>query len=108
VDSPFQDIVGTNFVPSDKECQRIRDFLEDAQKEVTDLTEELARLDALRKELSRKWQQLKEFIDAHLALVSPVRRLPEDIIRSIFVASLPLHRNPTISGQEAPLLLGQI
>ncbi|KAJ7919261.1 hypothetical protein B0H13DRAFT_254740 [Mycena leptocephala] len=108
MDSPFQDIVDTNFVPSDEECQKIRDFLEDAQKEVTDLTEELARLDALRKELSRKWQQLKEFIDAHLALVSPVRRLPEDIIRSIFVASLPLHRNPTISGQEAPLLLGQI
>ncbi|KAJ7919486.1 hypothetical protein B0H13DRAFT_245365 [Mycena leptocephala] len=108
MDSPFQDNLGTNFVPSDPECERIRDFLKDAQKQVTDLTEELARLDSLRKELSQKREQLKQFIDAHLALVSPVRRLPEDIIRAIFLASLSTHRNPAISSEEAPLLLCQI
>ncbi|KAJ7937066.1 hypothetical protein B0H13DRAFT_2648972 [Mycena leptocephala] len=108
MDSPFDDILRTNVVPSDSECKRIRDFLEGPQKEIVDLTRELKRLDSLRKEISHKRRQLKEFINDHLALVSPVRRLPEDIVRAIFIASLSSTRNPAISGQEAPLLLCQI
>ncbi|KAJ7922347.1 hypothetical protein B0H13DRAFT_2267580 [Mycena leptocephala] len=87
MDSPFDDILHTNVVPSDSECKRIRDFLEGPQKEIADLTRELKRLDSLRKEISHKRRQLKEFINDHLALVSP---------------------NPAISSQEAPLLLCQI
>ncbi|KAJ7181512.1 hypothetical protein C8R43DRAFT_969406 [Mycena crocata] len=108
MDSPFKDILYTNTVPSDTECDAIRVLLEDPRKEAATLTEELCRLDALRKETHRKRRQLKQFIDAHLALLSPVRRLPEDILRSIFVACLPSTRNPALSGSESPLLLSQI
>ncbi|KAJ6559988.1 hypothetical protein B0H19DRAFT_890834, partial [Mycena capillaripes] len=108
MDSPFIDILHTNALPSDSECQRIRHFLADSEKELDHLTEELERLDALRKEILQKRRHLQEFIDAHRALLSPVRRLPEDIVRAIFMASLPSTRNPAISGQETPLLLCQI
>ncbi|KAJ7646476.1 hypothetical protein FB45DRAFT_712843, partial [Roridomyces roridus] len=47
-------------------------------------------------------------VDSHTALVSYPRRLPVDIVREIFVACLPAHRNAVMSAQEAPLLLSRI
>ncbi|KAJ6559909.1 hypothetical protein B0H19DRAFT_1375865 [Mycena capillaripes] len=108
MDSPFQDILHTNIIPSDFDCQRICNFLPNPEKELENLTEELARLDALRKDILRKRRELRKFIDAHRALLSPVRRLPEDIVRAIFMACLPSTRNPTLSDQDAPLLLCRI
>ncbi|KAJ7053857.1 hypothetical protein C8F01DRAFT_1165019 [Mycena amicta] len=45
-----------------------------------------------------------EFIAAHRALVSPMRRMPDDILRSIFVASLPRNRGAAISSDETSTL----
>ncbi|KAJ7919488.1 hypothetical protein B0H13DRAFT_2656772 [Mycena leptocephala] len=87
MNSPFQNTLGTNFVSSDQECERIRDFLEHAQKEVADLTEELARLDSLRKVLSQGGSSWRN---------------------SLTYISRWCRQNPVISGEEAPLLLCQI
>ncbi|KAF8138062.1 hypothetical protein K438DRAFT_1427370, partial [Mycena galopus ATCC 62051] len=52
--------------------------------------------------------QIQAYIDSNKALISHPRRLPPDIVREIFVACLPVHRNAVMSAQEAPLLLGRI
>ncbi|KAJ6573388.1 hypothetical protein DFH09DRAFT_1362051 [Mycena vulgaris] len=108
MNSPVKDILYTNAVPSDVACESIRHFLEGPQKELAYLTEEITRLESLLEEASSKREHLKQFIDAHLASVSPVRRLPGEILGTIFVAALPSTRNPAISSDEAPLLLCQI
>ncbi|KAJ6478820.1 hypothetical protein C8R47DRAFT_1219364 [Mycena vitilis] len=51
---------------------------------------------------------LGAYVAAHRALVSPARRLPLDILREIFAARLPTHRNCVMSASEAPVLLGRI
>ncbi|KAJ7508757.1 hypothetical protein B0H11DRAFT_1962472 [Mycena galericulata] len=101
MDSPFKGILHTNAVPTDPDCEIIRDFLENPRQKLTELTEEITRLQSLQDELNH-------FIDAHLALVSPARRLPDDVVRAIFMASLPSTRNCALSGDEPPLLLCQI
>ncbi|KAJ7108134.1 hypothetical protein C8R44DRAFT_636529, partial [Mycena epipterygia] len=106
--SPFTDILHTNAVPSDADCDNIRNLLQAPRQEVAYLKEEISRLQSLMDEAIRKRDELKQFIDAHLALVSPARRLPDDIVRAIFTASLPSARNPTITGDEPPLLFSQI
>ncbi|KAJ7881264.1 hypothetical protein B0H14DRAFT_2705131, partial [Mycena olivaceomarginata] len=106
--SPFQDILHTNTIPMDAECDSIHALLRGPRKEVVDLTEEIARLQSLVEKASQKRAKLEEFIDAHLALVSPFRRLPDDIVRAIFLATLPLTRNCTLSHMEGPLLLGRV
>ncbi|KAJ7500307.1 hypothetical protein B0H11DRAFT_1800691 [Mycena galericulata] len=106
--SPFDDILYTNAVPSDAECQRIHDLLVGPQKEAAVLAQEVVRVQSLLDELTTKRDQLNAFIDAHLALVSPVRRLPDDVVREIFVATLPSDRNAIMSEEEAPLLLSHI
>ncbi|KAJ7253524.1 hypothetical protein C8J57DRAFT_1473845 [Mycena rebaudengoi] len=98
-------MLNTNIIPDDAECQQIRDFLVDPRKEAAHLAEQIARMQKVIEDLTRKRDDLTEFIDAHEALVSPARRLPDDVVREIFVASLPANRNCAISSQESPLLL---
>ncbi|KAJ6524682.1 hypothetical protein DFH09DRAFT_1189251 [Mycena vulgaris] len=106
--SPFETILQTNIVPSDADCQRIRDFIAGPRRECAELNDEISRMQKLLNELTQKRDALDDFIAAHLAMVSPARRLPEDIIRDVFVACLPSHRNPFIISNESPLLLCQI
>ncbi|KAJ6561753.1 hypothetical protein B0H19DRAFT_991736 [Mycena capillaripes] len=105
METPYKDILHTNTVPSDTDCQRIRELLVGPRKEVADLTAEIKRLQALINELSEKRDHLNDFIDPHLALISPTRRLPADVVAEVFAACLPADRNAIMSSAEAPLLL---
>ncbi|KAJ6561748.1 hypothetical protein B0H19DRAFT_1068488 [Mycena capillaripes] len=105
MDSPFKEILHTNAVPSDPDCQRIRELLVGPQKEVAELTAEIERLLGLISQLSKKRDHLNDFITPHLALISPTRRLPADVVTEVFSACLPADRNAVMSGAEAPLLL---
>ncbi|KAJ6598529.1 hypothetical protein B0H10DRAFT_734392 [Mycena sp. CBHHK59/15] len=107
MDSPFKDILHTNAVPSDADCQRIRAFLVGPRTEAEELTLKIGRIQAMLDDLTRKRDQLVNFIDAHLALVSPVRRLPDDVVQEIFEASLP-SKYAVMDGAESPLLLCQV
>ncbi|KAJ7111850.1 hypothetical protein C8R44DRAFT_882897 [Mycena epipterygia] len=102
--SPFSRFFSTNTVPSDAECEAIRHFLSDLEKDFATHTGEVARMQGLLDQC----QRLRESMEAHQALVSLARRLPEDIIREIFLACLPSSRNAVMSAREAPLLLGQV
>ncbi|KAF7357905.1 hypothetical protein MVEN_00836800 [Mycena venus] len=57
--------------------------------------------------LSEERDALSAYVEAHEALVSPIRRLPLDILEEIFMACLP-DRNCVMSAQEAPVILGRI
>lgn len=40
--------------------------------------------------------------------MAPIRRVPSDILRTIFEHCLPTHRNPTMAAIEAPVVLTQV
>ncbi|KAF8176670.1 hypothetical protein K438DRAFT_1485893, partial [Mycena galopus ATCC 62051] len=50
---------------------------------------------------------LKRPIDAHRAVISPMRRVPHDVLVEICISCLPSH-NALIDPAEAPLILGRI
>ncbi|KAJ6493328.1 hypothetical protein C8R45DRAFT_185855 [Mycena sanguinolenta] len=108
MESPFTPFLNTNFVPTDAQCDEIHAFLRGPRTELADVTEKIARLQTLIDDAARERDELEGLIDAHLALVSPVRRLPDDIMQEIFLAARPAGRNPAIISDEAPLLLCQI
>ncbi|KAJ7134921.1 hypothetical protein C8R43DRAFT_956149 [Mycena crocata] len=95
MDSPYQDILYTNTIPSDEECQRIRDIIATPMQELSNVTTEMSRLKIRLDQLADKRDQLTEFIDSHLALVSMARKVPHDIVREIFNAALPENGNLT-------------
>ncbi|KAJ6537945.1 hypothetical protein B0H19DRAFT_1181334 [Mycena capillaripes] len=106
--SPFEKVLHTNLAPSETECDTIRDLVGGWRKDYTRITADIVRLQSLVDEAARRQEELQHFIDAHLALLSPARRLPDDIIRGIFMEILPSTRNCSLSPDEAPFLLCHI
>ncbi|KAJ7197801.1 hypothetical protein GGX14DRAFT_573950 [Mycena pura] len=101
----YTEYLYTNFIPSDDECRRIRDLVGLKAQEFEKATDELERLQASVDRVTRKREQLQQFIDSHLALVSPARRLPQDILGEIFMACLSENGYASMKPSEAPLLL---
>ncbi|KAJ7153890.1 hypothetical protein C8R43DRAFT_1235295 [Mycena crocata] len=91
----------TGYVPSVPESVGI-------QANLASLSDELARLEALIRDLSSQRDKVQESIELQRALIAPIRRLPDDVLRELFLACLPTHRNAAMSPVEPPLLLCRI
>ncbi|KAL0568739.1 hypothetical protein V5O48_013248, partial [Marasmius crinis-equi] len=100
-DSPYPHILGTNHKPTTTESAAIHRFLEAPKAELFSIREKLAKLQA-------RSDQLDLLINQHRALTSPMRRMPDDILREIFVRCLPIDALPARDLLEAPLLLTRI
>ncbi|KAJ7086330.1 hypothetical protein B0H15DRAFT_740640, partial [Mycena belliarum] len=99
--SPFAQKLHTNYVPSETEAEAIKAHL-------IPHASEASRLQALIEDLCARRQRELDYIAAHKALVSPARRLPQDVLQEIFLACIPTARNAVMSAQEAPILLCRI
>ncbi|KAK7034525.1 hypothetical protein VNI00_012372 [Paramarasmius palmivorus] len=100
-DSSFTTYFGTNYAPSPQEVSDIQQLLVEPEKELKFLDEEFVRVYNQR-------IKLKTYIDNHRSLLSPIRRVPVDIIREIFAHCLPTLSLPTANVKEAPLLLTRV
>ncbi|KAJ7642570.1 hypothetical protein DFH06DRAFT_1477348 [Mycena polygramma] len=108
VETPYKDYLHSNFVPSEDECSRIRDHVAPNTQELEETTAAIFRLQASLDQMVRKRDQLEEYIDSHLALVSGARRLPYDILTEIFMACLPNAQYASMKSDDPPLLLCHI
>ncbi|KAF7376685.1 hypothetical protein MSAN_00085500 [Mycena sanguinolenta] len=106
--SPFASKLGTNYCPLDAEIPEIQALLVEPLSRLRSLDDRIAHLQKAIDELAQERTGVKAYVDAHQALLSPIRRLPLDILQEIFVACLPTHRNCVMSAGEAPVLLGRI
>ncbi|KAJ7441753.1 hypothetical protein FB451DRAFT_96336 [Mycena latifolia] len=106
--SPFTSKLGTNYCPRGEEIVQIRTLLIEPTLQLKHLDDEIAVLQKALDKLTEERTGISAYVDAHKALISPVRRLPLDIILEIFTACLPTHRNCVMSALEAPVLLGRI
>ncbi|KAF7296679.1 F-box domain-containing protein [Mycena chlorophos] len=92
---------GTNDALTDGELALLRETI----------APDVAQLAAIDAQLDRLLLERKTILDRiqpYQTLLSPIRRLPEDVLREIFVACIPLDRNCVMSEKEAPILLGHI
>ncbi|KAK1218643.1 hypothetical protein PQX77_018671, partial [Marasmius sp. AFHP31] len=100
IDTPFSHVLNTNYPPTIEEQRSILGLIRRPEEQIRLLDEEMSRLQA-------KQQTLKQFVDLHRALLSPIRRVSADVWRLIFVQTLP--DNPlglcTRTTKSSPLLL---
>ncbi|KAF7334839.1 hypothetical protein MSAN_00103800 [Mycena sanguinolenta] len=106
--SPFASRLGTNYCPTDEELLEINALLVEPTLRLKGLDDEITKLQKAIDKLAEERSRVAAYIEAHKALLSPVRRLPLDIIQELFVACLPTHRNCVMSASEAPVLLGRV
>ena len=101
-------LLRNNEVPSDTAIDEVTGLLQPLLKDCEDVDTEINRLDALLREQKAKRQEMQNAVDQYNIIISPVRRLPPDILQEIFWHCLPSHRNPVMISSEAPLLLTRI
>jgi hypothetical protein len=106
--SPFADRLSTNYGPINDEFEQITQLLIEPLNQLKDLDTEISRLQRITDELSIKRNQLADFITPHQALLSPIRRVPRDVLQEIFVRCLPTNHNAIMNHRDAPLLLGRV
>nr|GAT54886.1 predicted protein [Mycena chlorophos] len=107
--SRFADKLGSNYCPTDDETLEIKDLIFETKPQLTLLDTQIAALETSLAVLRTERQRVSGFIDAHQALLSPIRRLPDDLIREICLACcIPTERNCVLSSSEAPILLGRL
>ncbi|KAK7006196.1 hypothetical protein R3P38DRAFT_3037251, partial [Favolaschia claudopus] len=104
-ESSVEHLLHTNIVPAPQEYAAIPEILVEPRKKLAALDGEIQQIEQHLAEIRGKREVLAADIDAHVALLSPIRRIPEDVLRDIFVSSVPRTRNAVLSCSEAPLLL---
>ncbi|KAJ7592788.1 hypothetical protein C8J56DRAFT_482830 [Mycena floridula] len=70
--------------------------------------DEISRLTAAIDKLVLEREKLQSNVMAYKAVLAPIRLLPEDMLREIFVNCLPSNKPADIAITDAPLLLGRI
>ncbi|KAJ7888091.1 hypothetical protein B0H14DRAFT_2562469 [Mycena olivaceomarginata] len=104
LDSPslrdFHRLLTSNDVPLDSEIPFIRDIVSDGQKQVDALEAAIARL-------TRKRDEIAENIRQRRAILSPIRRVPPELVCKILVLSLSSDDDGDIAN-EPPWYLGHI
>jgi F-box-like len=98
----FEDRFGTNYAPTRDEIRAIQELVDAVEPLIVSLD---AEIEALRQGRAT----CASFVTCHRALLSPIRQMPPDILRTIFSHCIP-YTTPgnAMRSSEAPLLLAQI
>ncbi|KAJ7441751.1 hypothetical protein FB451DRAFT_1298533, partial [Mycena latifolia] len=77
--SPFTSKLGTNYCPQDEEIAQIQTLLVEPTLRLKRLDDEITVLQKVLDKLTEERTGISAYVEAHTALISPVRRLPLDI-----------------------------
>ncbi|KAG7089958.1 hypothetical protein E1B28_011583 [Marasmius oreades] len=73
-----------NYAPSSTEASLLSEWIEEAESEHGRYTGEIDRLRSIMKKLERERAYLQRYIDEYRTLLSPIRKLPPEILTEIF------------------------
>lgn len=97
--------LGTNYAPNDDEIKEVELCISGGLQRLEAIKDEAALIKVQLEGLLKESAEIHGLIRGHQALLSPIRQLPADLLREIFVACLPTDRNPTMCRDEAPMIL---
>lgn len=104
--SPYAHILHTNRAPSIDEIDAIKAYLLEPEAKLRRLEAEIGRMRVILDGLESEHVKLKLYVESHKALLSPIKRIPPELLQEVFVRCLPeSSRNCVMHAREAPLLL---
>jgi hypothetical protein len=109
LESPFSAFLRTNYSPTEKERGGIITFCLQPLQDIQDIQTEVRELEMRINDLCIKRQRLQALVDDHQALLSPIRKLPPEVLQIIFVECIdPYPSYPVMHPASAPLVLGRV
>ncbi|KAK7038240.1 hypothetical protein R3P38DRAFT_540815 [Favolaschia claudopus] len=100
--------LGTNYSPSDSEILQVKNLIAEPLRQLRALEAEIRQLQTTIAKLTAKREMLDAYVHPYQALISPVRRMPGEILAEVFLACLPTDRNCFMASSDVPILLGRI
>ena len=97
-----------NDVHSESAMLEVTESLKAPLSELQKVEAEIQRLGELMETMKMKGQNIQKIINDYNIILSPVRRLPADVLHEIFFHCLPTLHNPIVKYSESPLLLTRI
>ncbi|KIM41498.1 hypothetical protein M413DRAFT_445486 [Hebeloma cylindrosporum] len=104
----FAAFLQNNDVPAEFTILEVTESLNASLHELQKVDAEIQQLLELMETVEMRRQRIREVISDHKVILSPVRRLPPDVLHEIFFHCLPTDRNPVMKHSESPLLLTRI
>ncbi|KAK6996924.1 hypothetical protein R3P38DRAFT_2447328, partial [Favolaschia claudopus] len=106
--SPFASRLGTNYCPTRDEIRDIQRLIAEPTRQIDSLNEAIAHLQKALEKLEQNRTDLETYVEKHKALISPIRRIPLEILSEIFIlVCCPLGHRST-SESDPSLLLGSV
>ncbi|KAJ6538789.1 hypothetical protein DFH09DRAFT_1176245 [Mycena vulgaris] len=99
--SSFAPNLGTIYCPEDGEIAQIRTLLVEPTLRLERLGGEIADMQKAIDKLKEERDALIAYVEAHKALISPVRRLPLDVIQEIFLVDNDVTLNTPSLGETS-------
>ncbi|KAH9485840.1 hypothetical protein JR316_0002755 [Psilocybe cubensis] len=88
-ESPTPHLLWSNHVPNESEVRVIKDFIHHSEVEMEHYLEQLKVKKTWRKLTLFRYNETKKFMSEHKAIISPIRRLPpEMILQLIFIHAI--------------------
>ncbi|KAJ7592872.1 hypothetical protein C8J56DRAFT_484188 [Mycena floridula] len=95
------ELLASNSLPTEAERVHLNQLLDTSNEEISRLTVAIDKLVLER-------EKLRSNVVTYKAALAPIRLLPEDMLREIFVSCLPSNKAAATTIKDAPLLLGRI
>ncbi|KAF8886247.1 hypothetical protein CPB84DRAFT_1685141, partial [Gymnopilus junonius] len=102
------ELLQNNNSPSTAAQADAKDLMSKPLQKLESKSEEIQSILASLKELEEERNGLDKTIEEYSLILSPIRRIPSELLQEIFYYCLPDHRNPVMSFKEAPMLLAII
>lgn len=97
-----------NNPPLDHQIQAIRDSLTHVRSHLSLVDDKIGRLSAAFKDLTDEREMLQKCVDEHESALSPMRRLPTEIVSEIFLSSLTSEASDSLDAAKGPWRLGKV
>lgn len=99
-----QRLLDTHACPSSVEASQLRQNLSDERCKLLQLDEEIDRLKLTLQTLSIRRDDTQESVDLHVCVLSPIRRIPGEVLSEIFLEAL-IHDRRSTSDYSPPVTL---
>ncbi|PPR02633.1 hypothetical protein CVT24_002118 [Panaeolus cyanescens] len=108
MDTKFAQYLNDNSLPPDDVVAELKAFLKEPAKELDKAERNVFLLSLVLARVKLQRDALAENMRSYSPILSPIRRIPPDVLGEIFYQCLSTHRNPIMHSSEAPLLLTRV
>ncbi|KAK0185290.1 hypothetical protein F5146DRAFT_1072281 [Armillaria mellea] len=104
------ELLNSNFQPLRTKHLQLESFIGEGHGFLANLRERVGQARAVLSELLEEEKRVQDMVESCQTIVSPIRRIPEDIVREIFLACWETEREKkdSLNGKFVPIILSKV